>query len=58
MGHPVYNTYTLSDKGLKGTVVNRALRSLRRESFKITLTVPLSGKLDFVVFLFPKYWVK
>ena len=35
------NDGIFSDKGFKGTVVNRALPSLHKGSLEITLTVPL-----------------
>ena len=36
-----YLTYDWSDKGFNGIVINRALPSLHRGLFEITLTVPL-----------------
>ena len=37
-----YFLHFCSDKGFKGTVVNRALLSLHEGSLEITLTVPLT----------------
>ena len=40
--------HTWSDKGIKGTVVNRAMPSMHRGSLEITLTVPLKIKVNLV----------
>ena len=39
----IYLLHNWSEKAFKGTVVNRALSSLREESVEIMLTVPLTG---------------
>ena len=39
-----YLTHTLSDKGFKGTLVNRALHPLHGGPFEITLKFPLKVK--------------